>query len=199
MTPDVKDDPVNHPTHYTQYEHEVIELTSQLGFCMGNAAKYILRAEFKGRKVEDLQKAMWYLEYAIEHGLTDKDVILSGKISNLAQSYKSQLLLLVLFDPKGKGRAALEGAIHRAQIDALEEENASLRQQNTALKQQNAAQHLVTREFPGSNIVDYYKSWGDLWNVGDRFPDKYQVTSTVDMLRKLDRLPEAPQGKVYLL
>ena len=32
-------DPVNHPSHYTCYEHEVIELSLQLSFCMGNVVK----------------------------------------------------------------------------------------------------------------------------------------------------------------
>ena len=56
-------DMVAHPPHYNCYEHEVIELTSQLDFCMGNVAKYILRADHKGHKVEDLKKALWYLDY----------------------------------------------------------------------------------------------------------------------------------------
>ena len=38
-------DLVNHPQHYAEhYDHEVIELTQHLSFCLGNAVKYILRA-----------------------------------------------------------------------------------------------------------------------------------------------------------
>lgn len=59
-------DNVNHPKHYTQYEHEVIELTSKLDFCTGNAVKYILRCKLKGG-AEDLEKAKWYLDYATKH------------------------------------------------------------------------------------------------------------------------------------
>lgn len=55
------DKAVDHPTHYTQGKHEVIELTERLDFCLGNAVKYILRAPFKGREVQDLKKARWYL------------------------------------------------------------------------------------------------------------------------------------------
>ena len=55
-------DPVNHPSHYTQYEHEVIELTEQLDFCVGNACKYILRSPYKGNEIQDLRKALWYID-----------------------------------------------------------------------------------------------------------------------------------------
>ena len=57
-------DNVEHPRHYMQYQHEVIELTEQLDFCLGNACKYILRAPFKRDQVEDLKKAKWYLNRA---------------------------------------------------------------------------------------------------------------------------------------
>lgn len=59
-------DMVNHPKHYTQYKHEVIELTSCFDFVTGNAVKYLLRAADKNG-VEDLEKAVWYLNYGAEH------------------------------------------------------------------------------------------------------------------------------------
>lgn len=51
---------VNHPSHYTMYEHEVIELTRLLSFDVGNCCKYLLRAPFKKDAIEDIQKALWY-------------------------------------------------------------------------------------------------------------------------------------------
>ena len=56
-------DPVNHPSHYTWLPNgvEVIDITEHLGFCLGNAVKYILRADHKGKPVEDLRKALWYI------------------------------------------------------------------------------------------------------------------------------------------
>lgn len=60
---------VNHPAHYggdSTYEAiKVIEAWG-LGFCLGNAIKYICRAEHKGHMLEDLKKALWYLQRAIE-------------------------------------------------------------------------------------------------------------------------------------
>ena len=55
---------VNHPDHYQGNKMEVIDIIEDysLGFSLGNAVKYILRADKKGNKKQDLQKAMWYLE-----------------------------------------------------------------------------------------------------------------------------------------
>jgi hypothetical protein len=55
-------DPVNHPKHYTEHPSgvECIQITRHMGFNLGNAMKYIWRADLKNG-VEDLQKAIWYL------------------------------------------------------------------------------------------------------------------------------------------
>lgn len=62
------DDPVNHPKHYTSHPSgvEVIEITEHMNFCLGNAVKYILRADLKGNAIEDLQKAVWYVNREIQ-------------------------------------------------------------------------------------------------------------------------------------
>lgn len=61
-------DAVNHPKHYTDtpFGLEVIEITDKYDFSVGNALKYILRAGKKGDAVEDLEKAVWYLNHKIE-------------------------------------------------------------------------------------------------------------------------------------
>lgn len=61
-------DAVHHPSHYTQFPVEVIEITEQLDFCRGNAVKYLCRAGLKSKdtELEDLRKAQWYVERAIE-------------------------------------------------------------------------------------------------------------------------------------
>lgn len=54
------------PEHYTSHPSgvECIEITEHMGFCLGNAVKYIWRAGLKqsALPVEDLRKAIWYLE-----------------------------------------------------------------------------------------------------------------------------------------
>lgn len=58
-------DPVTSPAHYTVYPVQPISITRYLGFNLGNAVKYVLRAPFKGEE-EDLQKAIQYLEWERE-------------------------------------------------------------------------------------------------------------------------------------
>lgn len=62
------DDPINHPQHYTHGSIEVIEAIDAwgLGFCLGNVVKYVARADHKGKPIEDLEKAAWYLAHEIE-------------------------------------------------------------------------------------------------------------------------------------
>jgi hypothetical protein len=57
-------DPVNHPKHYTEHPSgvECIQITEHMGFCLGNAIKYIWRADLKGDAIEDLKKAVWYIK-----------------------------------------------------------------------------------------------------------------------------------------
>lgn len=59
---------VDHPSHYggdTTYEAIKVIEAWRLGFCLGNAVKYICRAGKKGSSVEDLKKAVWYLQREI--------------------------------------------------------------------------------------------------------------------------------------
>jgi len=60
----MKDDPVNHPKHYTAHPSgvECIQVTEHMSFCLGNAVKYIWRADLKHDAEEDIEKAIWYLQ-----------------------------------------------------------------------------------------------------------------------------------------
>jgi hypothetical protein len=55
---------IDHPPHYTATPIEPIEVIEAwgLGFHLGNAVKYIARAKHKGSEVQDIKKAMWYLD-----------------------------------------------------------------------------------------------------------------------------------------
>lgn len=59
---------VEHPPHYTQHPSgvECIAITEHLNFCLGNAVKYIWRADLKADAIEDLEKASWYLRREIQ-------------------------------------------------------------------------------------------------------------------------------------
>lgn len=60
-------DPIAHPEHYTAHPSgvECITITEHMGFNLGNATKYIWRADLKGAAIEDLRKAAWYLQREI--------------------------------------------------------------------------------------------------------------------------------------
>ena len=61
-------DPVNSPAHYNNHPSgvECIQITEHMGFCLGNAVKYIWRADLKGNAVQDLEKAIFYIQREIE-------------------------------------------------------------------------------------------------------------------------------------
>lgn len=63
----VEHDPVEYPAHYTWLPKgiEVIDITENFNFTLGNALKYIMRSGRKGAAVEDLKKAIWYLQREI--------------------------------------------------------------------------------------------------------------------------------------
>lgn len=70
-------DVVNHPSHYTDGKIEVIDFIEDKGlnFHRGNAVKYIARAGKKNpaKEVEDLKKAVWYLNREIQRMECDND------------------------------------------------------------------------------------------------------------------------------
>lgn len=61
--PNTEADMVNHPPHYTGHPSgvECIEVAEHLPFCLGNAFKYLFRRDAKGNPVENIEKAIWYV------------------------------------------------------------------------------------------------------------------------------------------
>lgn len=70
VTPVIEMDMVNHPPHYTDGGVDTIAFIEAkgLGYHLGNVVKYVSRAGKKGTNngMEDLRKARWYLDRAIE-------------------------------------------------------------------------------------------------------------------------------------
>lgn len=60
-------DMVNHPSHYISHPSgvECITITEHMNFCLGNAIKYLWRADGKTAPIEDLKKAVWYINREI--------------------------------------------------------------------------------------------------------------------------------------
>lgn len=90
-------DIINHPAHYTGVtaEIECIDIARHLNFQLGNAFKYVWRAGKKGgrgKEIEDLKKALWYLEDSIQNGYNDLDQcddLASGLASIVTRGDKS--------------------------------------------------------------------------------------------------------------
>jgi hypothetical protein len=63
------DDIVNSPAHYTAGGIETIDFieAKKLGYNLGNVVKYITRSDLKGNRLENLQKAQWYLNREINN------------------------------------------------------------------------------------------------------------------------------------
>lgn len=65
---------VAHPSHYTSspakcracgHPIECIDITQHMGFCLGNATKYVWRCDLKHDAIEDLRKAIQCIEFEI--------------------------------------------------------------------------------------------------------------------------------------
>ena len=75
-------DNVNHPSHYENgpaCPHcggviECIVVTEKYNFTIGNAAKYLWRAGKKEDQIEDLRKAIWYVQREIERLSQTKEI-----------------------------------------------------------------------------------------------------------------------------
>lgn len=104
---------INHPAHYTDNTKpcECIEVAQYHSFCVGNAIKYVWRHRLKGRPLEDLQKAEWYLQRAIDNGETCR-LQIDGKpldAHNLIQAGKCRLYMDTLLDIARKSSTYREG------------------------------------------------------------------------------------------
>lgn len=110
-------DAVNHPPHYTSHASgvEAIEICEHASFCVGNAIKYLFRADHKGATVEDLKKSAWYLRRACQNAHT-LELWPHNSLVDRVLAYESEGSVLgdVL-------RALLRGGadFHRAVLEAL--------------------------------------------------------------------------------
>ena len=80
-------DAVNHHSHYTDGNIEVIEYIEdkKLDYCLGNAVKYISRAGKKdpAKEIEDLQKADWYINRRIRELEQKENAVVQKKLEQV--------------------------------------------------------------------------------------------------------------------
>ena len=90
-----KEDMVNHPPHYTRAGIECIDaieaattdMTGLAAFCTGQAIKYLWRWPWKENKVQDLKKAVWYINKLISHLEGDKNAEAKRKCRELIEEF----------------------------------------------------------------------------------------------------------------
>lgn len=110
-------DSINHPTHYEQSHPgmECINLADGLSFSLGNMVKYVWRYRSKGKLVEDLEKAAWYLDHASERGeqvaLTLVQRRMLERLGDTSDGYESGFWRALLDGDLAACRSALDGLI----------------------------------------------------------------------------------------
>lgn len=99
----ITNDPVNHPSHYTDGQYETIDFIEGhcLGFCTGNAVKYLSRAGKKegNSELQDIEKAIWYLEHEYQQKnppIIDSDSYARDK--NLPPELLTALICIALYN-----------------------------------------------------------------------------------------------------
>lgn len=109
---------VNHPPHYNasgdcdeegSAKYEAIRVIEDwgLGFCLGNATKYLCRAPHKGTEEQDLRKALWYVSRACENGESIR--VLTGRkfnVAEVAEAWRLDSGLTIVLARIAEGRPA---------------------------------------------------------------------------------------------
>jgi hypothetical protein len=94
---------VNHPQHYCSHNSgiEAIQVTENLPFNTGNAIKYLWRKELKGKREEDVQKAIWYLQREIQRQIDNKAYVdlLNKYIRHNPDDKVAQIVYLIASTP----------------------------------------------------------------------------------------------------
>jgi len=92
-------DNVNSPAHYKVGGIETIDFieAKKLNYNLGNVVKYITRADHKANRLEDLQKAKWYLEREIGNYPRVAPEPVAEPVKQIAQQ-----LYLPIPNPRGK-------------------------------------------------------------------------------------------------
>jgi hypothetical protein len=122
---------VNHPHHYNasgdcdedgSAKYEAIKVIEDwgLGFCLGNAVKYICRAPHKGTEEQDLRKALWYVTRAGNNGESIR--VLTGRkfaVVEVAEAWCLPASLAVVLVSIAEGRVLDASCQLEAAIEGL--------------------------------------------------------------------------------
>lgn len=121
-------DPVAHPPHYTSHPSgvEAIEITGNMNFPLGNAAKYILRRNHKGSLQQDLRKAIWYCNYTINQPKVDPDELTEKVVRvSYAENIRIGMAISNIFMANNTDNEEARIKLLASAIDLLESELAT--------------------------------------------------------------------------
>lgn len=105
----MSEDVVNKPRHYNQNGIEVIDVIETYAPDsphLANVIKYVCRCDYKGKKLEDLRKARWYLNRCIDN--LERDTVCVGCLAELKPN--------LAYDRDEEGRALCDDC-YASQID----------------------------------------------------------------------------------
>ena len=116
-------DPVNKPSHYIKSSVLVqpIELTGRVNSCLGQALNYVFRAPYKDNEIEDLEKAIFYLnKYKDvvcsykddwEYTLSKTELTLGKIFAKYTKDYLTKSVLGALFECRALNEKRINKAI----------------------------------------------------------------------------------------
>lgn len=117
---------VNHPPHYNSHPSgiEQIEVTGHMNFCLGNAVKYIWRCDEKGKPIEDLHKAIFYLNWEIKrrNGESKEEIAREPK-QREHQTSDSLIRAIRVLEEAYNEKGGLFNAKHHLQYFQISENN----------------------------------------------------------------------------
>lgn len=105
---------VDHPAHYNGHQSgiEAIDVCEHMSFNLGNAMKYLWRADLKGKSVEDLQKSAWYVAREIER--MSKSNEQTGQEPKVSEMKSNDKLAINAFVESAHSAAVTAGWWHSA-------------------------------------------------------------------------------------
>ena len=182
-------DAVNHPSHYTDGKIEVIDFIEDkgLGFCLGNAVKYIARAGKKDatKEIEDLQKAVWY----IERRITELEKESNCDIEDLSEfddakiiSHTSPVKVALLGEKDNNKKSALG--------ESLEIANSNIQKLRGARAKCNTIDEIIPYE--GEDEDADWKLYNDYYEEKENCSDS-DASETLGGWTDEDLMPKEPQ------
>jgi len=164
-------DKINHPSHYTSHPSgvECIQITEGFSFNIGNAIKYLWRADEKGAPLDDLKKAGWYIEREISRRINAAKTISEIEFPKRAETpledsrwINLRALLIAARNGDQMARSLADDILknlERGSLDGLPPEDFPRDQQSTARRQYEMGNMCATGEGMPQDLTTAKEWW----------------------------------------